>query len=204
MAVTRSKFEKLHYRLCAILPSASHTRGFRFRYYSTESSRIFLIRVPHKVYDKVKELNDEEPKEIIPGLPSGHHRFIRFRTEQYHHTGTRVWGTMERLGPGVVCALYRSESASVRSCARVTQTGLLPFSDQLEMSTKRLNVDKVFRDIGGGWNGDYHLTDNNCVHYALECWDRLGGKASWNDVVDAHDSFIPGDHDAAGRDCSIM
>ena len=164
-----------------------------------------FVRVPHKVVDKVKELSDEEPTEIIPGLPSGHHRFIRFRTEQYHSkTKKKVWGTMERLGTGVVCALYDSESASVRSGARVTQTGFLPFSDQLEMYTRRINVDKVFRDIGGGWHGDYHLTDNNCIHYALECWERLGGKASWNDVVDAHDAFIPGDHDAAGRDCSIM
>ena len=41
-----------------------------------------FVRVPHKIVDKVIELNDEDPEEIIPGLPSGHHRFIRFRTSQ--------------------------------------------------------------------------------------------------------------------------
>ena len=31
-----------------------------------------LFRMSHKVIDKVKELADEEPEEIVPGLPSGH------------------------------------------------------------------------------------------------------------------------------------
>ena len=67
----------------------------------------------------------------------------------------RVWGTMERLGDGVMCALYDSEGASICSGARITQTGLLPFSDQLEMCTKCISVDEVFHGIGGGWNGKY-------------------------------------------------
>ena len=160
-----------------------------------------LIRVPHKVIDMASELVGETPEEIIPGLPSGHHRYIRFRTNQnYPGTRDKVWGTMERLEEGVVCALYKSERASVRKNARVTQTGLLPFSDQLEMLTEEaVCAEEVFHGIGGTWNGEYHLTTNNCVHYALECWEKLGGKASWNDVVDGHNSFFPGNHHPGGR-----
>ena len=160
-----------------------------------------LLRMPHKVIDTVKELNDEEPEEIVPGLPSGHHRFIRFRTLQYYG-GNRVWGTMEKLGDGPVCALYKSEEESVRSGARVAQKGLLPFSDKLERYTTNRTVRSVFRGIG--YNGDYHLTDNNCIHYALECWKSLGGKATWNEVVDAHNSYLPDNYDAGGRECIVM
>lgn len=159
-----------------------------------------LVRVPHKIKDKIVELADGEPEEIVPGLPSGHHRFVRFRTRQYYpNTFDRVWGTMERLEDGVICALYKHENASVRSRARVTQTGILPFSKQLEMCTKGISVKEVFRGVGGNWNGPYHLTDNNCIHYALKCWENLGGKATWNEVVDGHDSFIPSANDPGGR-----
>ena len=161
-----------------------------------------LVRMPHKVVDKVKELNDEEPEEIIPGLPSGHHRYIRFRTLQYYGSN-RIWGTMERLSDGPICALYKSEKESVRLGGRITQKGLLPLSDTLELTcTNNQNVNSVFLEIG--YNGAYHLTDNNCIHYALECWKSLGGKATWNEVVDGHNSYLPGDYDAAGRDCTVM
>ena len=164
-----------------------------------------FVRVPHKIKDKIVELDDGEPEETIPGLPSGHHRFIRFRTRQYYpNTSDRVWGTMERLGDQVICALYRNENASVRPGARVTQKGILPFSEVLEMYTEKIGVEAVFRGIGGNWNGPYDLKGNNCIHYALECWKRLGGKATWNEVVDGHDSFIPSENDAGGRKCILM
>lgn len=170
-----------------------------------KAPEFLLLRLPHKLIDKTKEIIGETPEEIIPGLPSPHHRYIRFRTGQcYPNTSEKVWGTMERLEEEVICALYKNERASVRSNAHVTQIGMLPFSDQLEMYTKCIGVDEVYRGIGGRWNGDYHLTDNNCIHYALECWKRLGGNASWNEVVDGHESILLGDHDAAGRNCFLM
>ena len=161
----------------------------------------WLVRAPHKIKDKIVELNGGEPEEIIPGLPSAHHRFIRFRTRQhYENTSDRIWGTMERLENAVVCALYKHHDASVRIGANVTQTGILPFSPVLEMDiTETIGVEDVFRGIGGNWNGPYHLTDNNCIHYALECWKKLGGKATWNEVVDGHHSFIPSNYDVGER-----
>ena len=160
-----------------------------------------FIRIPHKIHDKLKELKDQPPEELIPGLPSGHHQYIRFRTEQYYPgTGNKVWGTIEKLEDGPICALYKNERDSVRAGARVTQNGLLPFSEQLEMYIKvPICAEKVLK-----WNGNYHLSDNNCIHYALECWERLGGRATWNEVVDGHDSYLPGDYDAGGRDCNLM
>ena len=162
-----------------------------------------FVRMPHKVIDKAYEVVGEEPEELIPGLPSGHHRYIRFRTNQYYPgTGNRdkVWGTMERLEEGVVCALYKSERASVRKDAQVTQVGILPFSNNLEMLTKTdISVAEVFHGVGGRWNGEYDLTTNNCVHYALEIWKELGGKAAWNDVVDGHNAYFPGNHNPRGK-----
>ena len=87
----------------------------------------------------------------------------------YPGTSERIWGTIEKLENGPMCALYRNESDSVRAGARVTHNGFLPFSEQLEMHIEEpICVGKVFR-----WNGRYNLTDNNCIHYALGCWGSL-------------------------------
>lgn len=119
-------------------------------------------------------------------------------------TGEEVWGTMERIEEQVVCALYKNRETSVRTGARITQTGILPFSPELEQCIDSKNVGKVFHGIGGCWGGKYNLGFNNCIHYALECWKQLGGTANWNDVCDGHDSFLFGTNDAGGRDCTIM
>ena len=39
----------------------------------------------------------------------------------------------------------------------VTQTGIIPFSDVLEMDTETIGVEEVFRGIGGNWNGTVSL-----------------------------------------------
>ena len=155
-----------------------------------------FLRVPHKIADAVTNNSNE----IIPGLPSGHHRFIRFRTSQYFpSTQNKVWGTMERLGDGVICALYANERASFRTESSVTQNGSkMFFPESLDMDVSK-RVEEIFRGIGGGWKGNYHFADNNCIHYAIECWKRLGGNVKWNDVVDGQSSILPDRNDPSGR-----
>lgn len=121
-------------------------------------------------------------------LPSPHHRFIRFRTGQCYSVSSacttrqpKVWGILERGYDGVVCALYKSDRESLRTEAKVVEIGWL--STKLTLENLSLSLEDVFRGIGGRWKGKYHLINNNCIHYALECWRRLGGRASWDDVV---------------------
>ena len=144
-------------------------------------------------------------------IPSPHHRFIRFRTSQcYPNTHRKVWGVLERLDDGVACSLYKSERESLRTEAYVVNSfsvGVLFNSyKKLEMDGLCVGVEELFRGIGGKWNGKYHLLRNNCIHYALECWKRLGGDAVWNGVVDGNYTVNVKCSPTAPKDsdCSLM
>ena len=162
-----------------------------------------LARVPHKTINTIREaMFGQEPIEMYRGLPSPHHRYIRFRTEQkYGSRGATVWGIFERLAfpPRVVCSLYESEEYSIRETARITKTGVLPFRHLLDTKVPSTNVEALFNGIGGCWNGDYNAADNNCIHYALECWKRLEGSANWNQVCDGHSTILNNKNDPGGR-----
>ena len=126
-------------------------------------------------------------------LPSPHHRFIRFRTGQCYTNSCspkqpKVWGIMERGLDGVICALYKSERESLRREAKVVQVGYW-FTRTLEMSGLSVRLEEVYRNVGGRWRERYHLLNNNCIHYALECWKKLGDSVSWDDIADGHATY---------------
>jgi len=102
----------------------------------------------------------------------------------------------------VLCIVVRK--SSVRSGSRITKTGILPWSPELQVTVNSKTAGTVFKGIGGGWNGSYHPLQNNCIHYALKCWMELGGKATWNDVCDGNNSILFDDDDPGGRECILM
>lgn len=128
-------------------------------------------------------------------LPTPHHRFIRFRTNECCLPSKhKVWGILERIEDGIICALYKSERESLRSDACVAgfpASNFLAWPKPVELDDVHIGVEEVFRGIGGQWNGKYHLIKNNCIHYALECWRWLGGNAEWDDVVDGNVGHHP-------------
>ena len=142
-----------------------------------------------KLYHGVKFLSKSKD-----ALPSIHHRYIRFLASGPgdNNIGTKsskVWGTFERLSnEGGICVLYRSESGSLRSEAHVTNVRGFPM--EMHISNK-VTIHDVFLGVGSTWDGEYHLIKNNCIHYALACWERLGGNASYDDVKEGQSATSP-------------
>ena len=57
----------------------------------------------------------------------------------------------------------------------MTKTG--PFGNPIQMRVTWRN----FLGIGK-YDDDYNAATNNCIHYGLEVWTRLGGELSYGDV----------------------
>lgn len=153
----------------------------------------------------------------LPPIPSGHHRYIRLRTNRYYTNARRdkVWGTLERVGDGVICALYKNESDSCRyPGARVVTTDTQGAPLEMDV-TVPISVGDVFRGIGVNYNGRYNVINNSCIHYAVECWTRFGGSVLPTDVMDGHMAFNARynpegtapestSEDASERTCCVM
>ena len=170
---------------------------------AVKSFEFLFGRLPHKAINTARDyILGQKPIKIYEGLPSPHHRYVRFRTQQkYESSGATVWGIFERLAspPRVVCSLYENEMLSIRETARITKTGVLSFRPILDIKVPSINVDTIFCDIGGCWKGNYNAYDNNCIHYALECWKRLEGNTDWNQVCDGHSTILHNNNDPGGR-----
>ena len=134
----------------------------------------------------------ENVLDVLTGrkLPSKHHRYIHFSASLYCQNTTpglteleltigpgghvhqapevptkvhTVWGTMEHQPDGTWCCLYGSEyvpntgrSQSIRLWSRYPSA---PF-----------NIITLFTSA---WQGAYDLVSNNCIDYALRCWNLL-------------------------------
>lgn len=108
-------------------------------------------------------------------VPSPHHRFIYFRA---NHSGsefdydTAIYGILEHVKDehgGVVCYLYlNTESDDLRAVTRRVDAAfhrnLIGYPTQPH-SIRRLSIN--------AWTGPYHLINNNCIHYAIRCWNLL-------------------------------
>ena len=119
----------------------------------------------------------------IEGSPSLYHRFIRFWAEPgnvHAPPYTEVYGTFEKLPDRVVCTLYEFPgSRRPHECVTVAVVSdpkrmccVRDYLKQKEFKTwERHYVHQVFLATGGG--GPYHVISNNCIHYAVDCWNNL-------------------------------
>ena len=98
---------------------------------------------------------------ILRGIPSLHHRFIYFRATSPDNAEF-VFGTMEFTSDGAVCTLYHTDN--------------LPYHNSQvhggykSAETLALTILELFQ---GAWNGIYSVSDNNCIDYAIRCWNLL-------------------------------
>ena len=94
-----------------------------------------------------------------------------------------VWGIIERVGDAAQCILYSEDNVGQRHNVKVyTELFGTPTNQRLR------NVHQLFCvRMGAAWKGDYDAKCNNCIDYAIECWNLLAPQCSkpkveWNDV----------------------
>ncbi len=114
-------------------------------------------------------------------LPSGHHRYIRFKAILFK---SFIWGIIERIDEGPSVFFFFTEVGSKRPYAKLTKNG--PFGDPIQMTVSPpVLLGDLYVNIGEH-KSDYNLLMNNCIHYSLEVWTRLGGEMSCTDVCGGH------------------
>lgn len=85
--------------------------------------------------------------------------------QSYEHQKVKVdtiWGTMEHDDSGAKCYLYRA------NCRR----------QQAEVEMRHAIQQpqwNIFKCFSLAWTGPYSLRSNNCIDYALKCWNLLCG-----------------------------
>ena len=139
--------------------------------------------------------------ETIAGrnVPSSHHRYIHFSASLFESSAAAslteveltitpggrqaptkvkvdtIWGIMEHEESGTMCYLYSQNTAN----AGRHQAGVLMNRN----IRPQLSITQCFF---GAWTGPYNLRDNNCIDYALRCWNSLcGTNVTYNDVCQA-------------------
>ena len=111
-------------------------------------------RLPKCLSKKWKLLWREEP--------SIRHRFIHFHARGGAENKP-VYGTMEHFACGAMCHLSRSDDLICKEDSKVQEK-------LAENTTKRVSIMCLFLEA---WKEPYCLRDNNCIDYAIRCWNYL-------------------------------
>ena len=125
-----------------------------------ESKSIFRIFLDWILGGGELPTRDEMVRGLLREAPSLHHRFIHFRATAPSNDDY-VFGTMEFTSDGAVCTVYHTDD--------------LPYGSQVHgeyrsVETSPLSIQDLFQRA---WKGRYRLLDNNCIDYAIRCWNLL-------------------------------
>ena len=110
-------------------------------------------------------------------VPSPHHRCIVFRAKRIDLVFMRqyyIWGIMEFHTAGAKCYLYTNVDIPGRR--------LRMYSHLSGRPTTRYTIRELFT---AAWEGEYHAMTNNCIDYAIRCWNLLSPEYTmieWDDV----------------------
>ena len=118
-------------------------------------------------------------------VPSRHHRFIYFLARSRTNMLEYVCGTLEFFNTGAECRIFHVTGINISGFVH----GHLRGFPSIDYSIGGLFV--------AAWEGPYDLMNNNCIDYAIRCWNRLGNRLlrtsnthenvwiSWDDVREA-------------------
>ena len=135
---------------------------------------------------------------------SAHHRFLYFHAHydsqfadaslnevevQLYKSGGKemisaiqeVWGIIERLEDAAECHLFRVNKIGNRKNSHL-------YDDLSGQPMNNESIGQLFCDeMGARWKGPYDLRCNNCIDYAIGCWNLLRPQCAkptvgWYDV----------------------
>ena len=130
-------------------------------------SLLSMVKTFFKFPHSAEELPNEVVRDVrglLRGIPSRHHRFVHFRATGGLRDNLKiVFGTMELNLDEAVCYLYATSDLCDRHYSKVH--GAL-----MAEPTTSLSIKELFQSA---WNYPYDLLHNNCIDYAIRCWNQL-------------------------------